>query len=154
MSASGPYPVARDALHPPEVSRIDGATHYEVGVAYEELQLPDEAVYEFELAADDPEWAFSSWRSVGRVHHSRERWDEARVAYVRALEVVGRDAAEARDVSAALDLVAHRTPLPPKAACDDGIEVLDPDDLELIEDVEPVDVVKDEVDAAFDDLFR
>ena len=99
-------------FHPPEVSRLDGAMHYDVGLAYEAMELPEDAIYEFELAADDPAWTFPSWRCVGRLHHVKERWDETRKAYERALNAADDQEPSAQSVREELELAREHTPLP------------------------------------------
>ena len=130
-----------EPIHPPEITRIDGATHYEVGVAYEEMGLPEDAIYEFELAAEDPAFRLSSWRSVGRLHHAQRRWDQAQHAYEHALASTAEAGGQAHEVRQALELVQSRTPLPSavaqKPATPANEALLDEHDVEQ----------------AFDDLF-
>lgn len=136
-------PSVQDApLHPPEVARIDGATHYEVGVAYEQMGLPDDAIYEFELAADDPAFRLSSWRSVGRLHHLQLRWEQAQQAYEQALASPGDAEGKLHELREALSLVRSRTPLP------GAVQEKDP----AASSPEAL-VDEDDVEQAFDDLF-
>lgn len=116
--------------------------HYDVGIAYEALELPDDAIYEFELAADDPTWAFPSWRSVGRLHHACLRWDEARRAYERALNFVDATEPSAQRVQEELALAQEHTPLPGTVEARPATP--ENDDLTLNER---------DVDQAFDDMF-
>lgn len=155
LAISGEQPLSPDAIHIPRVSHIDGATHFETGIAYQDLLLPDDAIYEFELAADDPNWAFPSWNVVGRLQHERRAWEDAKRAYAQALAAAGDDTPGTTEVREALSLAEHRTPLPPRLALanEDDIETLDSIELEPLDD-EPADAVEgDEVDRAFDELF-
>jgi len=136
-------------LHPPEVSRLDGAMHYDVGIAYEALELPDDAIYEFELAADDPTWAFPSWRSVGRLHHARLRWDEALRAYERALDFIDATEPSALRVQEELALAQEHTPLPGTV---ESRPAMPENDDPTPENDDPMSNERD-VDQAFDDLF-
>jgi len=68
-----------------QVSENDSATHYDLGVAYKEMGLTDDAIHEFELAARDPERECNCFAMLGMVYLEKGQLDRAVESYVRAL---------------------------------------------------------------------
>ena len=68
-----------------QVSENDSATHYDLGVAYKEMGLIDDALAEFELAARDPARECNCFAMVGMVYLEQNKLERAAEAYVRAL---------------------------------------------------------------------
>ncbi len=68
-----------------QVSDQDSATHYDLGVAYKEMGLLNDAVGEFELAARDPARECMCYAMIGMVHLEGGDLDRSAEAYVRGL---------------------------------------------------------------------
>lgn len=68
-----------------QVSDNDSATHYDLGVAYKEMGLLNDAISEFELASREPQRACMCYAMIGMVHLEQDQLDRAADAYVRAL---------------------------------------------------------------------
>jgi tetratricopeptide (TPR) repeat protein len=65
----------------------DFETHYNLGVAYREMGLLDDAVAEFQIAARSPEKAREAYSSIGQVYQEEKRLDDALAALRMALSV-------------------------------------------------------------------
>lgn len=76
----------------------DGATHYDLGVAYKEMELYDEAIQEFQLSEADPGRALASAEMLAACHLAKGRPDAAVQALLKGLETAadGPDAARVR----------------------------------------------------------
>lgn len=68
-----------------QVSDNDSQTHYDLGVAYREMGLLDDAIGEFYTAAHDPQRAVVCFSMVGMIEQERGNLDGAAQAYIRAL---------------------------------------------------------------------
>ncbi len=68
-----------------QVSENDSATHYDLGVAYKEMGLIDDALAEFELAARDATRECNCFAMIGMIFLEQNKLDRAAEAYVRAL---------------------------------------------------------------------
>lgn len=68
-----------------QVAENDSTTHYDLGVAYKEMGLSDEALAEFAMAAKDPKKQCNCFAMIGMIHSERGRADEAIAAYLQAL---------------------------------------------------------------------
>ncbi|MBX3183234.1 MAG: tetratricopeptide repeat protein [Polyangiaceae bacterium] len=68
-----------------QVSDQDSATHYDLGVAYKEMGLLNDAVGEFELAARDPARECMCYAMIGMVYLEGGDLDRSAEAYVRGL---------------------------------------------------------------------
>lgn len=66
------------------VPEDDAATHYDLGIAYREMGLLDDAVSEFEISARAQSKAADSWYLVGLVRLDQARVDDALAALERA----------------------------------------------------------------------
>jgi len=67
------------------VPEDDAATHYDLGIAYREMGLLDDAVGEFETAAKAATRAADSWFLIGLVRIDQGRADDALAAFDRAV---------------------------------------------------------------------
>jgi len=67
------------------VAEDDAATHYDLGIAYREMGLLDDAVGEFELAARAPQKAADALFVIGLVRAEQGRADDALDALERAV---------------------------------------------------------------------
>lgn len=63
----------------------DASTHYDLGLAYKEMGLIDDAIAEFELASRDPDRAAMAAYMIGCLERDRGRLDPAREAFLTAL---------------------------------------------------------------------
>jgi tetratricopeptide (TPR) repeat protein len=64
----------------------DASTHYDLGLAYKEMGLSNEAVLEFSQAARDPQHHVRANAMIGMIHLEQGRLDAAIEAYLSALE--------------------------------------------------------------------
>jgi tetratricopeptide (TPR) repeat protein len=69
-----------------QVPTSDAATHYDLGAAYREMGLLDDAIKEFEIAARDPARECVCQWMIGMVHLSQNLIDEAIDAFIRGLQ--------------------------------------------------------------------
>ena len=67
------------------VADDDSSTHYDLGIAYREMGLLDDAVGEFETASKSPAKAADSWFLIGLVRMEQGRPDDALNALDRAV---------------------------------------------------------------------
>ncbi len=67
------------------LSADDGKAHYDLGQAYKEMGLADDAINEFETAARDPKLEVEARFLVGMIETERGRLKEAVAAYQKAL---------------------------------------------------------------------
>ncbi len=68
------------------VADSDAATHYDLGVAYKEMGLLEDARSEFELASRDPQKACMCFAMIGMIHLEQGQLEAATNAYIKALE--------------------------------------------------------------------
>jgi tetratricopeptide (TPR) repeat protein len=75
----------------------DSATHYDLGIAYKEMGLVEDAIHEFETAMRDRKREVDSLSMIGLCHMAQGRPREAIQVFRRALgsEHLGKDAAKA-----------------------------------------------------------
>jgi len=69
----------------------DFRTHYDLGIAYKEMGLLDDALAEFRIAANAPELYREACSMLGLCHWERGESDEAVRCYRAALEAPGAD---------------------------------------------------------------
>ena len=81
-----------------QISVDDAQSHYDLGVAYKEMGLFDDAIRELETAARDAKRAFVCHSMIGMIHNERGNLDEAIQAFLLGLEAPERT----RDQEAAL----------------------------------------------------
>jgi tetratricopeptide (TPR) repeat protein len=71
------------------VPEDDAATHYDIGIAYREMGLLDDAVGEFEVSARAEIKAPDAWFMIGLVRLDQGRSDDALAAFERAVGAPG-----------------------------------------------------------------
>lgn len=69
-----------------QIDESDSATHYDLGVAYQEMGLFADAIEELEIAARDPKRECVSHSMVGAIHRSQGDNEAAVRSFARALE--------------------------------------------------------------------
>ena len=75
-----------------QVSVDDAQSHYDLGVAYKEMGLIDDAIREFEVAARDVKREVICRSMIGNIQVERGRMNEAIEAYLQGLHVKERTA--------------------------------------------------------------
>jgi tetratricopeptide (TPR) repeat protein len=68
-----------------QISDTDSATHYDLGVAYKEMGLLNDALHEFEIASNDARRQCNCLAMIGMIYHEQGDLDRAAEAYVRGL---------------------------------------------------------------------
>jgi tetratricopeptide (TPR) repeat protein len=68
-----------------QIDADDGQSHYDLGVAYKEMGLVDDALREFEVAARDGKRAVVCQSMIGMIHIERGNLNEAIDAFMRGL---------------------------------------------------------------------
>ena len=77
-----------------QISQSDYATHYDLGVAYKEMGLFEDAISEFKIATGDPARVASSEMMTGICLVGLGRYDDAIGIYTESLEKPGLDEGE------------------------------------------------------------
>lgn len=77
-----------------QLSREDTETHYNLGIAYMEMELYSEASKEFKVALKDPRLAFDCFSRLGVSAMSASKPEEAAEYYIKALKIKGRTGPE------------------------------------------------------------
>jgi tetratricopeptide (TPR) repeat protein len=73
-----------------QIGADDAQSHYDLGVAYKEMGLVDDAAREFDTAARDPLLACMCHYMIGMIHIERGNLNEAIDAFVRGLQAPER----------------------------------------------------------------
>jgi tetratricopeptide (TPR) repeat protein len=73
-----------------QLGKEDTETHHNLGIAYMEMELYDDAVREFKIALKDPNFEFLSYTRLGFCSMIMGNNDEAIEYYLKALKVKGR----------------------------------------------------------------
>lgn len=68
-----------------QVARTDSATHFDLGSAYRDMGLFEDAIAEFRIAAEDPAREIAAETMIGTCQASLGRMDEALATFRRAL---------------------------------------------------------------------
>jgi tetratricopeptide (TPR) repeat protein len=68
-----------------QVSRTDSTTHFDLGSAYRDMALYEDAIAEFRIAAEDPSREVDAATMIGMCQASLGRLDEALATFQRAL---------------------------------------------------------------------
>jgi tetratricopeptide (TPR) repeat protein len=68
-----------------QISESDASTHYDLGVAYQEMGLFSDAIQEFELSSRDPSRECVCQSMIGVIHRQLGNVDAAIDAYIRGL---------------------------------------------------------------------
>jgi tetratricopeptide (TPR) repeat protein len=76
---------------PADVDRADAATHYDLGMAYREMGLVDDAIAQFEAAAKDPAWRARALVMAGTLRVHRGEVDRAVKDLREAVAAAGND---------------------------------------------------------------
>ncbi len=77
-----------------QIEATDSETHYDLGIAYKEMGLIDDAVNEFRLAMSNPERECIAETMIGMCHLEQGRVDEAIVHFKKGLGAPRRSARE------------------------------------------------------------
>jgi tetratricopeptide (TPR) repeat protein len=77
----------------------DARVRYELGIAYLDLGLFEECMAELRTAANDPSWAFASYRGMGECCVNIGDHDQAITHYQQALECQGASEEELLDTT-------------------------------------------------------
>ena len=93
--ASETYNEVRTGLEK-QLNSEDSETHYNLGIAYMEMELFKEASKEFKLASKDPGLAFDCFTRLGLSALAESEYDEAIGYYLKAMKVEGRTEDERR----------------------------------------------------------
>ncbi len=75
-----------------QISVDDSDSHYNLGIAYKEMMLIDDAIREFEVAAQDPKRECVCCSMIGMIEIERGRMNEAIDAFLRGLASPNKDA--------------------------------------------------------------
>ena len=75
-----------------QVSADDSDTHYNLGIAYKEMMLIDDAIREFQVAARDPKRECVCHSMIGMIEIERGRLNEAIDAFLLGLNSPNKDA--------------------------------------------------------------
>jgi tetratricopeptide (TPR) repeat protein len=91
-----------------QIGADDAQSHYDLGVAYKEMGLVDDAVREFDTAARDPSRACICHSMIGMIQLERGNLNEAIDAFMRGLQSPDRskeqDAALSYEIGAAYEV--------------------------------------------------
>ncbi len=68
-----------------QVSETDSQTHYDLGLAYREMDLHGDAIEEFELAARDPKRECVCYSMIGIIHRETNNVNGAIEAFIKGL---------------------------------------------------------------------
>lgn len=159
-----------------QIAEGDAATHYDLGVAYKEMGLVQDAIHEFELASRDPTRECVCQSMIGMLHLSNGNLDAAIDAFIRGLHATEKTAdqelALTYEIGNAYEmrnnleqavyyfqLVARTDPSyrDPRGSVAERIAALERSMGGAVDEHQPpkaVAVGGDEFDAAFDDLFN
>jgi pilus assembly protein FimV len=77
-----------------QVPDADSKAHYDLGIAYKDLSLLDDAIEELNLASRDPELECKCQTLIGNIYAEQNVWDKAAKTYSRALSAMRKTKAE------------------------------------------------------------
>lgn len=78
-----------------KIGTADMEARYNLGIAYLEQDLIDEAIIEFMLASQDEKWEMDSFTNLGECYKRQNDFNEAIKWYEKAMELVGGDSIQA-----------------------------------------------------------
>jgi tetratricopeptide (TPR) repeat protein len=78
-----------------KIGTIDLEARYNLGIAYLEQDLIDDAIKEFILASQDEKWEMESFTNLGECYKRKEEFSEAIKWYEKALQLVGSESIQA-----------------------------------------------------------
>lgn len=97
-----------------QIGADDAQSHYDLGVAYKEMQLLDDAIREFDTAARDPKRACICHSMIGTIQLERGNLNEAIDAFMRGLQAQERtkeqEAALCYEIGAAYEVKRMNKP--------------------------------------------
>lgn len=70
-----------------QLSREDTETHYNLGIAYMEMELYDDAMREFKIAMKDPVFELDCYNRLGLSFMAKGNYDEAISSFLRGLKI-------------------------------------------------------------------
>lgn len=73
-----------------QLSKEDSETHYNLGIAYMEMELYNEASKEFKIALKDPRLEFDCYIRLGHCSMADAKPDEAIIFYLKGLKIEGK----------------------------------------------------------------
>lgn len=73
-----------------QLSKEDSETHYNLGIAYMEMELYDDAMREFKIALKDPIFEFDCYNRLGLSFMAKGNYQEAVSNFLKGLKVSGR----------------------------------------------------------------
>ena len=82
----------------------DAQSHYDLGVAYKEMGLEDDAVRELEIAAHSDERAVVCWSLIGQIEIGRGRIDHGLAAFIRGID--SREKSSEQEVMLAYEIAS------------------------------------------------
>jgi tetratricopeptide (TPR) repeat protein len=91
------------------VAENDSSTHFELGVAYKQMNLLDDAILELELASKDDLHECACYAVIGSIYVENELWAQASKALSRALNAVQRTAEQETSLYYDLGHVAEQS---------------------------------------------
>jgi len=78
-----------------KIGTADLEARYNLGIAYLEQDLIDDAVKEFMLASQEKKWEIESFTNLGECHKRKNEFNEAIKWYEKALKLVGMESIQA-----------------------------------------------------------
>lgn len=91
-----------------QLSEEDAETHYNMGIAYMEMELYDEAVREFKIALKDPGMAFGCYTRLGLCYRAKGETQEAIDQFFKGLMVPSITSEERRGLLYELGLAYEK----------------------------------------------
>jgi tetratricopeptide (TPR) repeat protein len=90
-----------------KIDETDYETHYNLGVAYREMELLEDAAEEFRLAARSPDKAREAYTSLGAVFREMGKSKDAQAAFEMALAIPSNTAAQRAAILYEMGLLAE-----------------------------------------------
>ena len=81
-----------------QLTKEDAETHYNLGIAYMEMELFDEAINEFKLSLKDPSLEFDALTRLGLCSTKKGAYQDAIEFYQKALSIEGKNEDEKKAV--------------------------------------------------------
>lgn len=73
-----------------QVADNDSATHYDLGLAYKQMHLLDDAIEELKLAAQDPDLECNCYATIALIYAEQQMWSKAAAFYTKGLAAAKR----------------------------------------------------------------
>jgi tetratricopeptide (TPR) repeat protein len=77
-----------------QVPDSDNHTHYDLGIAYKDLNLLDDAIEELQLASREPALECKAQSTIGSIYAEQNMWEKASKAFAQALSSVRKSPEE------------------------------------------------------------